>query len=226
VRGALVVLLLLAQPAGAQTPGDRVLEKSGDAGMSTPPVASSCDPKEVEELRDHLDGQARHARTWNIAWAAIFGGAAVGTFTVALANPFPDLQVGLYASAGKASIGALGRVILPLRIPRPELTGDACTDAAALRKAVKAAAKRERGNFWLNHIGGALVNGAGALVIWKYSSGSQALLSIATGYPVGLLSNYTAPRGSWHLYRERKATWAPIVSARENGWSVGVAGAF
>ena len=52
------------------------------------------------------------------------------------------------------------------------------------------------------------------------------LLSIATGYPVGLLSNYTGPRGSWKLYREREATWAPIISAREDGWTVGVAGAF
>jgi hypothetical protein len=238
MRGALVVLLLWAQPLRAETPADKVVDTAGDTsapadkvlekagGPSTPSIASSCDPREIDELRAHLDGQAHHARTWNLVWAAIFTGAAMGSFSLALANPFPDLQVGLYASAGKATVGALGRLILPLRIPRPDATGDACTDAAALRKAVALAAKRERGNFFLNHIGGALVNGAGALVIWKYSTGSQALLSIATGYAVGLLSNYTAPRGSWHLYRERKATWTTMVIPHEHGWTLGVAGTF
>lgn len=206
MRGALVALLLLAQPVHAQT---------------------ACDLAEAAELRAHLEGQASHARKWNIAWALIFGGAAVGSAVVGYADPFPELQTGLYVSAGKASIGALGRIILPLRIPVPDPNPDACTDVATLRKAVALAAKRERQNFWLNHVAGALVNGGGAAIIyWKTDSVGQALLSVAIGYPVGLLSNYTAPRGSWRFHREREATWTATVMPHEHGWTLGVAGAF
>jgi hypothetical protein len=206
VRGALLVVLLWAQPVRAQT---------------------ACDPAEAAELRAHLEQQASHARKWNIAWAITFGGAAVGSAAVALANPFPELQTGLYVSAGKATIGALGRVILPLRIPLPPPNADACADVAALRKAVAVAAKRERGNFYLNHVGGILVNGGGAAIIyWKTDSIGQALLSVAIGYPVGLLSNYTAPRGSWHLHRERAPTWTATVIPHQHGWTAGVAGTF
>lgn len=204
MRGVLLVVLLWGQPVRAH---------------------AACD-SEAAELRAHLEREASHARKWNLAWAAIFGAAAIGSATVAVLDPFPELQVGLYTSAGKASVGALGRLILPLRIAVPAATGDACTDVAALRKAIALAAKRERGNFYLNHIAGILVNGAGAAVIWKYSTGSQALLSMATGYPVGLLSNYTAPRGSWHLYRERGLTWSATISAHAHGWSIGIGGAF
>jgi hypothetical protein len=204
VRGALIIVLLLAQPVHAQT---------------------ACD-SEAAELRAHLEGESNHARKWNVVWAAVFSAAAVGSFTVAVINPLPDLQVGLYTSGGKASIGALGRLILPLRISVPPPTGDACTDVAALRKAIALAADHERGNFYLNHVAGILVNGAGAAIIWKYSTGGQALLSMATGYPVGLISNYTAPRASWHLYRERKVTWTTTLTLADDGWLFGVAGAF
>jgi hypothetical protein len=222
-------VILLAQPVLAQSPSDEVLEKAGEAGTHADraPAATACDPAEAAELRGHLEQQARHAHKWNVAWAITFGAAAVGSAAVGLANPFPELQTGLYVSAGKASIGALGRVILPLRIPVPDANADACADVAALRKALALAAKRERGNFYLNHVGGILVNGGGAAIIyWKTDSISQALLSVAIGYPVGLLSNYTAPRGSWHLYRERESTWTATVIPHEHGWTLGVAGAF
>jgi hypothetical protein len=203
MRGALVVLLLLAQPVRAQ---------------------STCDPQEVAELRTHLENESRKAHKWNVAWAAIFGTAAVGSAVVAVINPLPDLQNGLYVSAGKATVGALGRIVLPLRIPLPDATGDACTDLALLRKAVAEAARREKGNFYLNHAGGLVVNAAGAVILWKYGTLGQAGLSVATGYPVGLLSNYTAPRGSWHLYRERASTWNVGVVPQQNAWLLTVGG--
>jgi hypothetical protein len=205
VRVALVLwfALTVARPASAQTP---------------------CDPGEAAELRTHLEGQASHARKWNIAWAVTFGAAAVGSATVGLINPLPDMQTGLYVSAGKASIGAAARLILPLRIPLPAPDPDPCTDVAALRKALALAAKRERGNFYLNHIGGILVNGGGAAIIyWKTDSIGQALLSVAIGYPVGLISNYTGPRGSWKLHRER--AWTVGVVPQQDGWALTLGGA-
>jgi hypothetical protein len=214
LRCALVLLILLGRSAAAQAPAerkpsDRVLEKAGDVGphkLAQPPPPTTCDPAEAAELRAHLERESHKAHVWNVSWAAIFGGAAIGSLAVGLANPFPKLQTGLYVSAGKAAIGAGGRLILPLRIPIPPPNSDVCADIEALRTAVKVAAKREKGNFYLNHVAGILVNGGGALIVWKYGTGGQALLSIAIGYPVGLLSNYLAPRNSWHYFREHDWT--------------------
>src|SRR5262245_60202951 len=111
MRWALVVLLLLAQPVRAH---------------------AACDPTEAEQLRAHLERQSDRARNWNIIWGAVFGTAAIGTFTVAVTDAIPDLTPGLYASSGKATIGALGRLILPLRIPVPPVDADTCTEIANL----------------------------------------------------------------------------------------------
>ena len=203
MRAALILVLLLARSATAQT--------------------SPCDPHEAEELRAHLTHEQHRARVWNLAWGITFTAAAVGTFAVGYANPVPELQDGLFVSAGKATVGALGRWIVPLRIEVPAATGDACADLALLRRALRSAARREKGNFWLNHVGGLLVNGAGAAILWWRGSPSQGLLSMATGYPVGVLSNYTAPRASWHRYRER--TWSIAVVPRADGWFVSLGGA-
>ena len=231
--------MLVGRTASAQAPAepaekvpDKVLEKAGelapDKAPEVPAVVNACDPHEAAELRALLEREKRRANKWNLAWAGIFGGAAVGSFAVGLANPFPDLRTGLFVSAGKATIGSLGRIILPLRIPVPAPNSDPCVDVQALREAVRIAAKREKGNFYLNHVAGILVNGAGALIIWKYSTGGQALLSVAIGYPVGLLSNYTAPRGGWHYFRDHNWTVTvqpqPQTPTQPSAWLISVGG--
>jgi hypothetical protein len=237
VRTALVVVLLLgaagrlaaaqaADPVESKPPADPVLEKAGEVPPKLPDktAPSSCDLAEAADLYAHLDRESTRARNWNITWGVIFGGASLGSLGAAVSGKLPNLETGLYVSAGKAGIGALARLILPLRIPVPALTGDACTDVAALRKALEHAARRERGNFFLNHAGGIAVNTAGALIIWKYEGWGQALLSVALGYPIGLISNYTAPRASWHRYRER--TWGAGVVPQQTGWLVVAGGSF
>ena len=47
----------------------------------------------------------------------------------------------------------------------PPATGDACHDRAALREAAARAADDERDAFWTAHIGGLIVNAAGAVVL-------------------------------------------------------------
>lgn len=204
---ALGVLLLLAQPVHAQ---------------------ATCDPTEAATLRAHLERESDRARNWNIIWAAVFGTAAIGSLTVAVTDAIPELTTSMYVSSGKASIGAFGRLILPLRIPLPPIDNDPCVDIANLHKAIKEAARRERGNFYLNHLAGILVNGAGAMIIWKYDTGGKAALSVATGYPVGLLSNYTAPRASWHMYRDAdwSVTVTPPQSAANTPWMLTLGGGF
>jgi hypothetical protein len=186
--------------------------------LSRAAYAQPCDPKEAEELRAHLEHEQHRASVWNWSWRIAFTASAVGSFAVGYANPFPSLQDGLYVSAGKAGIAAAARWILPLRVDVPDANADTCADISALHKALERAAKRERSNFWLNHIGGILVNGAGAVIIAERGSLGQGLLSVAIGYPIGLLSNYTAPRDSWHRWRER--TWTVAAVPRDDGFMV------
>ena len=124
--------------------------------------------------------------------------------------------------AERAGIAALSRIVLPLRIGVPAHAADVCTDVESLRKAVRAAAKKERNTFYLNHIGGLLLHGAGAAILWNTDGAKVALLNVALGYPVGLLSNYLAPRNSWHLYRERN--WTIGVVPTQTAWLVTVGG--
>ena len=177
---------------------------------SVQPVAAADCAQEATELRAHLEDQSKRANTWNWVWRITFTTAAVTTFTVGIADPFPTLREGLFVSSGKATIGALARWILPLRIEVPAADADACADVAALRKAVTKVAKKQKSLFWLGHFGGIAVNLGGAGIVWYTSTLGQAGLSIAIGYPVGVLSNYTMPRGSWRLYRERESSWTTV----------------
>ena len=154
----------------------------------------------------HLEREQRHAKRWNLTWALTFGAAAVGSFAVGYANPFPSMRDGLFVSAGKASIGALGRIILPLRIGMPAPAGDTCADLVALRDAVRAAARKERGNFYVNHVGGLLVNGAVPRSSGPAARPAKHCSRSRSAMPIGLLSNYMAPRNSWHLHRDRNWT--------------------
>jgi hypothetical protein len=84
----------------------------------------------------------------------------------------------------------------------------------------------------MGHLGGILVNLGGAAYVYYYDGLGKAALSIAIGYPVGVLSNYTMPRGTWKLYREREASWqvtsVGILPRRaedgSRGWVLGVGG--
>jgi hypothetical protein len=217
VRVALLVLIVVL---GASRADAQPVVPTPDA----PSAPGACDEREADELRKHLMREEHRASRWNLAWRWTFTAASVGSFAVAIADPFPEMRDGLYVSGAKAGIGALARWILPLRVDVPEVNADVCADVIALRKAVASTAKRERGLFIMGHIGGLALNIGGAAIIWYRGSLGQAALSVAVGYPVGLLSNYTMPRGSWQMHRER--TWTVGVVPQQDGWLVTAAGAF
>lgn len=185
--GVLVVVCLAvaARPAHASEP-------SPDCG------------EEAATLRQALTREAHRAHLWNTIWGITFSVSAVGS-AVAGYYDFPkhELQAGLYVSAGKATIAALGRWVTPLSIQVPAPSSDACADLDALHAAIKRAAKKEKVGFFLNHIGGILLNVGGGLIVYHYSTGGQTALSVGGGYTVGLLATYTMPRESWHRYRDR-----------------------
>lgn len=213
-----------------------VLARTGHAdiaprGGGARPAAVACDAAEVDGLRAHLAGEADAADTWNVAWRIAFTGAAVGTLAVGLWDPLPEYELrhGLYASSAKSAVGALARWVFPLTIRVPEATGDACVDLARLREEVRRVARKERNLFWMGHLGSIAVNLAGAGYVSYRDGTGKAVLSIAVGYPVGLLSTYTMPRGTWKLARAKERAWAVTgvtASRHEDGWTLAVGGWF
>ncbi|HUS32835.1 MAG TPA: hypothetical protein VMZ53_30245 [Kofleriaceae bacterium] len=204
----------------------------GRAYASDP--GNSCED-EASELRQALTRESSRAETWNTVWRWTFTGAAVSSAAIAYVDFdfLHDSQAGIYVSAGKASIGAIARWIMPLHIHVPPPTADACADVEALHKEITRVAKKERGLFITGHIGGLLLNGVGGYVVYHYSGLGQAALSVGLGYPIGLLSNYTMPRSSWHRYRDREWDLPPpapmptlSVIPTRGGWFVSLGGAF
>ena len=189
-------------------------------------AAAECGPDAAlrdSRLRAHLGREARRARRWNIGWGVFFGVVAVAQIGSAMADYTPvgsgeAAHVALYVNGGKAAMGALARVVLPLSIaPAPAPTGDPCLDLAASERALAAAARREKRSFWMLHAGSILVTTGGLLYLGMVEdSWKQGALSVAVGYPVSLLSIYTHPRASWALARSSP----PIVVAPRVGRDV------
>jgi hypothetical protein len=68
------------------------------------------------------------------------------------------------------------------------------------------------------------VNLSGSLVLgFAYDAWGAAISSFAVGYPVGLLSTYTMPRGAWDEQRRRSGLTV-TVAPMPNG--VAIVGTF
>jgi hypothetical protein len=176
-------------------------------------------------LRADLEREATRADRWVLAWRIVYTALAAGELGGAVSGAGDrDTTRSLWVGGAKSTLGALGFWLSPLRIKVPPPTGDACYDRAALREAAERAAADERDAFWTAHIGGLIVNTAGAIILGEITSWRQGLVSFATGYPVGLLSTYTMPRASWARVREPAWTASVVVTGRQYG--LVVAGAF
>ena len=182
------------------------------------PAHADC-ARDAEALRAHLLEASHAARTWNLAWAIAFGGAAAIQVTLAAAevNPFGKFtaayQDTLYVGAAKASVGAAARLVMPLRVDVPAANSDRCAELAALRGSLTAIAKKERQTFWLTHLGGLALNLSGAFLLWHRRTLAVGATSFAISFPIGPLSAYTLPRASWHLWRAQRASWSVGLDA-------------
>lgn len=178
-------------------------------------TAGDCDAVENAKLRARIELEHDRAQTWRYAWAIGFGAASIAQ---AAGTQLVDDRVQrdtLWVGAAKAGIGATSRLILPLRIPLPPpVDPDACADGVKVRAALDVARHNEKVGFWLDHIGGFLVNAAGAVVLTHYANWKAGAISFAMGYPVGLISTYTMPR------------WAMHATPIEHGAAIGVTVAF
>jgi len=187
---------------------------------------------EATALRARLTADARHARHWDLGWELGFGAVTLGQAALAIAKVKPfgvfdeDYNELLIVGAVQSAFAFTAHLVLPLRIDVPPANADACADRAALRVALADAGTRERRTFWLNHAGALAVNLAGAIVLTARRSIGVGAASAALGYPIGLLSVYTAPRGSWHEWRARRAAWTVGATVSKVGPSLWLAGQF
>jgi hypothetical protein len=193
--------------------------------------AADCANDEAE-LRAMLTSEASKTRTWNTVWGWIYTGTSVTAATLAAIDPEPihELQVGLYVSAGKAGIAAGSRWVLPLSVRVPAPTGDACADLALLRRELARIGKKERSTFWMNHIGGIVLNVVGGYIVYNYTetdtgtggATGPAALSVGAGMAVGLVSTYTMPRNAWHTWRDATV----VVTPTDGGGVASLVGVF
>jgi hypothetical protein len=152
-----------------------------------------ADPDCVE-LRRRIAHEHERAARWNEAWGIGLGVVAVAQ---AAAAPFVGDHVErdtLYAGAIDSAIGAAASLVTPLRVDASDPSAT-CTE---LQAAVVVAGRRERGTFYLNHVGGLLLNLGSALVLSHYTGAKNAALAFAVGYSVALARTYTMPRWAWH----------------------------
>jgi hypothetical protein len=202
-------------------------------------VASACDreeaAREVSAIRHLLADQKRRARWWNVGWGAGYGAATAGQLVFAIEPDWApidvdaDMRKGLFVGAGKSAIGSASRIVLPLKTAEvPD--GDPCEVLEAARDALRWTGRKQRNSFWLNHLGGLAVNLGGALILGLgYGAWETALTSFAVGYPVGLISTYTQPRGAWRGWRRlrrggsfvERLSVAPIATPRYRGVAIG-----
>lgn len=190
------------------------------------PLRAAGEPcPDPSALRADLEHESARVNRWVLAWRIVYTAAAVGEIGIAASGVAShDTTMSAWVGGGKSTLAALGFWVTPLRIKVPPPTGDACYDRAALREAAARAADDERDAFWTAHIGGLIVNAGATLLLAEMTSWKTGLLSFATGYPVGLLSNYTMPRASWGRVREPAWTASVIATGRQYG--LVVAGAF
>lgn len=190
------------------------------------PPAAACDPI-AEVGQAALEREHAAARRWNVAWTityTAFAGLQVGA-ALAEFSPGSDFTIAtrdsLYIGAGKAAIGALSRVILPLRVPVPPRAAGGCADPAAIAIARRTAARKERNTFWLQLGGGAALHlvGGGYLVVHR-DAWKEALVSLAMGAVVSTITLYTEPKTSWR----HPVTVLPTVSS--DGAGLAIVGAF
>jgi len=179
-----------------------------------------------------LDGEIRHARRWHLVWGVGLG--VLGAGQVALGVE-PDIafweideagQKVMYVGAAKSFIGAGSPVFTPLKIPRPRPPdqADPCTALAAAEAALIEAARKERNQVLLGHIGSAVLSVGSILVLGVgYGHWKEAGFSVASGTAVGLVRTWTQPKGAIHALRRYRRGEVARIEAQprsRRAWAI------
>ncbi len=232
-RTTLAVVALQSRPMRGRVLVGAVAGVIG-AGLWAPPPAHAEDAcaREADALRTHLVDAERATYRWNLGWTLAFGASSAGQVVLAAleVNPLgtfdPSYRDTLYVGAAKAGLGFASRLVMPLRVDVPAPLSDRCADRTALRATLTRLATTERRLFWLTHLGGMALNLGGMALLWERHGATTGLVSFAISYPVGPLSAYTLPRGSWKRWRAEQAGWTVGVGATGAGPSLSLSGAW
>jgi hypothetical protein len=192
---------------------------------ATSPAPLSVQEREID---DAVCEDFRRAGTWNVAWAATFGIAAIGSASYAAFAPdgwigAGDDRAALYVTAAKASVGVVAKLVDPLDIDVKDLCHDSRpTSVKARHASLVEAAEREHRALSLNIVGGVTINALGLLYL-GYGRGDwhSAWISFGIGTAVGVASTLTAPVQSWFLRRRldrsHQLAALPLMGPRSAG---------
>lgn len=167
----------------------------------------------IQYIQGALDSGTGSAKLWWYGWVAFYSGATAVPLAAALTTKNETLQVTGGVSTAESLIGLCGMFVMPFTTrsaadelrSMPENTPDERSKKlSAAEDLLKKSAEDEiAGKSWVQHSLGVLVNGAGALVIWKVyenrikqaggKSWEQALISFVVGTGVSELQIWTEP---------------------------------
>jgi hypothetical protein len=203
-----------------------------EAALCAPPTDLVTEEREID---DAVCEDSRRSETWNTAWAITFSIAAVGSASYAALAP-PDWlssehRVGFYVTAVKATVGALDKLIDPLRIDVDGLCADHRPASARARQAsLVEVARRERNSLTLSLLGGLTLNTAGLLYLgYERRDWDSAWISFGVGTAVAVAATLTAPVQSWLLRHRRGGAHrsvAMVCAIGPDGPGVALAGAW
>jgi hypothetical protein len=158
-------------------------------------------------IDDAVCADDERAGEWNTAWAVTFSVAAVGSASLAAFAPSEwfssDTRVGLYLTAGKATVAAVFKLVRPLEIDVRHLCRYSRSTSATTRHALLVkAAENEKRALLPNILGGLLLNSVSLLYLgWARGDWDGAWVSFGVGSAVSVASTLTAPTQSWLLRR-------------------------
>lgn len=195
-----------------------------------------------------LARETRRARRWGIAWGVSLGVLGAGQLALGLEPEISPIDIddggqkSLYVGAAKSFLGAGSSVFTPLRIPHPRHVDstEPCAVLAEAERALLAAARKERNQVLLGHIGSFVLSVGSILVLGVgYGYQKEAAFSVASGTAVGLLRTWTQPKGAiYALRRYRRGdlggmraepearAWTILPAVGPNGLLLVAAGAF
>lgn len=161
-----------------------------------------------------LEREEPRMRSWFDSWIGAFAGLALGQAGVALAVTDRKVQISSTVGAIKAAIGVVGFVARPAtaRTAASTLRAVTATTPEGYRQKLHLAesllqksAQQERGRrSWLALTGSAVINLAGAAVLWiGYRDYRSGWIGLGAGVAVAQVQLWTQPRGAavaWDAY--------------------------
>jgi hypothetical protein len=167
----------------------------------------------ITEIQDAMNGGEGSMKLWWWSWLGIYGAFTAGSFTIAALADGDTERITYNVSGVQSALGVVGMLIspqaagyAPARIRRlpggnPAELRAKLTESERLMD--QAAEDEIMGRSWITHALALLVNGGGAMVIWKGygdrieddggSPGKEAILNFVLGTIVSEIQIFTQP---------------------------------